>query len=220
MVDMVSGVSDLQAPPESVSPSQADLDVLRHSTAHVMAQAVLSLWPEARYAIGPPIEDGFYYDFDIGRPFLPEDLEAIERRMRGIIAQDQPFVREEVKLPEALELFRDQPFKVEILEGIGESSEQGVDGEVVSLYRNPRKGARDGEGYVDLCRGPHLPSTGAIPAFKLLRTSGAYWRGDEHRPMLPRIYGTPWFTHEELDAPLLRLEVAQRRAHPPLRAER
>jgi threonyl-tRNA synthetase len=210
---MVSGMSDPAASPESVSPSPADLDVLRHSTAHVMAQAVLSLWPEARYAIGPPIEDGFYYDFDIGRPFLPEDLEAIERRMRGIIAQDQPFVREEVRLPEALELFRDQPFKVEILEGIGESAEQGVEGEVVSLYRNPRRGAKDGEGYIDLCRGPHLPSTGAIPAFKLLRTSGAYWRGDEHRPMLQRIYGTAWFTQEELDAYLHRLEEAQRRDH-------
>jgi threonyl-tRNA synthetase len=214
---MVSGMSGPAATPESVSPSPADLDVLRHSTAHVMAQAVLSLWPEARYAIGPPIEDGFYYDFDIGRPFLPEDLEAIERRMRGIIAQDQPFVREEVKLPEALELFRDQPYKVEILEGIGESAEQGVEGEVVSLYRNPRKGApkggKDGDGYVDLCRGPHLPSTGAIPAFKLLRTSGAYWRGDEHRPMLQRIYGTAWFTQEELDAYLHRLAEAQRRDH-------
>ncbi|HEY2665861.1 MAG TPA: threonine--tRNA ligase [Actinomycetota bacterium] len=198
---------------ESVSPSPEDLDVLRHSTAHVMAQAVLSLWPEARYAIGPPIEDGFYYDFDIGRPFTPEDLEAIERKMRGIIAQDQPFVREEVKLPEALELFRDQPYKVEILEGIGESSDQGVEGEVVSLYRNPRKGSKGGEGYVDLCRGPHVPSTGAIPAFKLLRTSGAYWRGDEHRPMLQRIYGTAWFTQEELDAYLHRLEEAQRRDH-------
>ncbi len=206
-------MSDPAASPESVSQSPADLDVLRHSTAHVMAQAVLSLWPEARYAIGPPIEDGFYYDFDIGRPFLPEDLEAIERKMRGIIAQDQPFVREEVKLPAALELFRDQPFKVEILEGIGESSAEGVDGELVSLYRNPRKGAKDGEGYVDLCRGPHLPSTGAIPAFKLLRTSGAYWRGDEHRPMLQRIYGTAWFTQEELDAHLHRLEEAQRRDH-------
>ncbi|MEA2590623.1 MAG: threonyl-tRNA synthetase [Actinomycetota bacterium] len=215
---MVSGVSDPAASPES-APSRSDLEVLRHSTAHVMAQAVLSLWPEARYAIGPPIEDGFYYDFDIGRPFLPEDLVAIERKMRGIIAQDQPFVREEVKLPEALELFRDQPFKVEILEGIGESSEEGVEGEVVSLYRNPRKGAKDGEGYVDLCRGPHVPSTGAIPAFKLLRTSGAYWRGDEHKPMLQRIYGTAWFTQEDLDAYLHRLEEAQRRDHRKLGVE-
>jgi threonyl-tRNA synthetase len=215
---MVSGVSDPAASPES-APSRSDLEVLRHSTAHVMAQAVLSLWPEARYAIGPPIEDGFYYDFDIGRPFLPEDLVATERKMRGIIAQDQPFVREEVKLPEALELFKDQPYKVEILEGIGESSEEGVEGEVVSLYRNPRKGGKDGEGYVDLCRGPHVPSTGAIPAFKLLRTSGAYWRGDEHKPMLQRIYGTAWFTQDDLDAYLHRLEEAQRRDHRKLGVE-
>jgi threonyl-tRNA synthetase len=208
-------VSDPQAPLES----PPDLDVLRHSTAHVMAQAVLALWPDARYAIGPPIEDGFYYDFDIGRPFTPEDLEAIERKMRGIIAQDQPFIREEVKLPEALELFKDQPYKVEILQGIGESSDQGVEGEVVSLYRNPRKGGADGEGYVDLCRGPHVASTGLIPAFKLLRTSGAYWRGDEHNPMLQRIYGTAWFTQEELDAYLHRLEEAQRRDHRRLGAE-
>ena len=209
---------------ESAPPDTRErLDVLRHSTAHVMAQAVLSLWPDARYAIGPPIEDGFYYDFDIGRPFLPEDLVAIERKMRGIIAQDQPFVREEVELPEALALFKDQPFKVEILEGIGESADQGVAGEVVSLYRNPRKGApkgdKDGESYVDLCRGPHLPSTGAIPAFKLLRTSGAYWRGDEHKPMLQRIYGTAWFTKEELDDYLHRLEEAQRRDHRKLGVE-
>ncbi|HMC81409.1 MAG TPA: threonine--tRNA ligase [Acidimicrobiia bacterium] len=208
-------MSDPAAPPESASHSPGDLDVLRHSTAHVMAQAVLSLWPEARYAIGPPIEDGFYYDFDIGRPFLPEDLAAIERRMRGIIAQDQPFVREEVKLPDALELFQDQPYKVEILEGIGESSEEGVEGEVVSLYRNPH----DGDGYVDLCRGPHVESTGKIPAFKLLRTSGAYWRGDEHRPMLQRVYGTAWWSEEELADHLHRLEEAQRRDHRRLGAE-
>jgi threonyl-tRNA synthetase len=191
---------------ESQAPS---LDVLRHSTAHVLAQAVLSLWPDARYAIGPPIEDGFYYDFDIGRPFTPEDLEAIEAKMREIIAEDQPFVREEVPLPEAIELFKDQPYKVEILEGIGESADQGVEGEMVSLYRNPR----NGDGYVDLCRGPHLASTGKIPAFKLLRTSGAYWRGDEHRPMLQRIYGTAWWSEEELAAHLHRLEEAQRRDH-------
>ncbi|HYR62513.1 MAG TPA: threonine--tRNA ligase, partial [Actinomycetota bacterium] len=195
---------------ESAPPDTRErLDVLRHSTAHVMAQAVLSLWPDARYAIGPPIEDGFYYDFDIGRPFLPEDLVAIERKMRGIIAQDQPFVREEVELPEALALFKDQPYKVEILEGIGESADQGVAGEVVSLYRNPH----DGDSYLDLCRGPHVASTGQIPAFKLLRTSGAYWRGDEHRPMLQRIYGTAWWTQAELDNYLHRLEEAQRRDH-------
>ncbi|HWD09650.1 MAG TPA: threonine--tRNA ligase [Actinomycetota bacterium] len=191
---------------------QERLDILRHSTAHVMAQGVLSLWPEAHYAIGPPIEDGFYYDFDIGRPFTPEDLAAVERAMRGIIAQDQPFVREEVPLAAALEVFKDQPYKVEILHGIGESSDQGVEGETVSLYRNPHRG-KDGGSYLDLCRGPHVSSTGQIPAFKLLRSSGAYWRGDEHRPMLQRIYGTAWFTQKELDDYLHRLEEAQRRDH-------
>ncbi|GAC1366550.1 MAG: threonine--tRNA ligase [Actinomycetota bacterium] len=198
-------------PPEPAAPI-VSLDVLRHSTAHVMAQAVLSLWPEARYAIGPPIEDGFYYDFDIGRPFLPEDLTAIEGRMRGIIKQDQVFVREEVSVAEALEIFKDQPYKVEILHGIADSADQGVAGEVVSLYRNPHRG-RGGGSYLDLCRGPHLASTGAIPAFKLLRTSGAYWRGDEHRPMLQRIYGTAWWSQAELDQHLHRLEEAQRRDH-------
>jgi threonyl-tRNA synthetase len=193
------------------------LDVLRHSTAHVLAQAVLSLWPQAHYAIGPPIEDGFYYDFDIGRPFTPEDLAAIEKAMRGIIAQDQPFVREEVSIAEALQVFQDQPYKVEILQGIGESSDQGVEGERVSLYRNPHR--KDSGSYLDLCRGPHLASTGAIPAFKLLRSSGAYWRGDEHRPMLQRIYGTAWFSQADLDAHLHRLEEAQRRDHRRLGAE-
>ncbi|HEU5003775.1 MAG TPA: threonine--tRNA ligase [Actinomycetota bacterium] len=201
-----------QAPPAERDHDPEALAVLRHSAAHVMAQAVLALWPDAHYAIGPPIEDGFYYDFDIGRPFLPEDLAAIEKQMQGIIRQDQPFEREEVSIPEAIELFSDQPYKVEILQGIGESSEQGVEGERVSLYRNPSK-AKPGQSYLDLCRGPHVDSTGAIPAFKLLRTSGAYWRGDEHRPMLQRIYGTAWFTKADLEAYLHRLEEAQRRDH-------
>ncbi len=188
-------------------------EVLRHSTAHVMAQAVLALWPHAHYAIGPPIEDGFYYDFDIGRSFTPSDLEQIEAKMAEIVAQDQAFVREEVSLGEAAETFENQPYKLEILRGIGEESgQEGVLGEKVSLYRN------DG-GFVDLCRGPHLPSTGVIPAFKILRSSGAYWRGDEKRPMLQRIYGTAWESREALDAYLHRLEEAQRRDHRRLGAD-
>ncbi|MGH2770606.1 MAG: threonine--tRNA ligase, partial [Actinomycetota bacterium] len=191
----------------------AGREVLRHSTAHVMAQAVLALWPHAHYAIGPPIEDGFYYDFDIGRPFTPSDLERIEEKMAEVVAQDQAFVREEVSLGEAAEAFADQPYKLEILRGIGEESgQEGVLGEKVSLYRN------DG-GFVDLCRGPHLPSTGLIRAFKILRSSGAYWRGDEKRPMLQRIYGTAWESREALDAYLHRLEEAQRRDHRRLGAE-
>ncbi|HEX2259744.1 MAG TPA: threonine--tRNA ligase [Actinomycetota bacterium] len=181
--------------------------VLRHSTAHVLAQAVLSLWPHAKYAGGPPIEDGFYYDFDIGRPFTPEDLAKIEKKMAEIVKEDQPFSREEVAISEAAEIFRDQPYKLEWINEMGdESEEQGVIGEKVSLYRNADK-------FVDLCRGPHLPSTGRIRAFKLTKSSGAYWRGDERRPMLQRIYGTAWESKEALQNYLWRLEEAEKRDH-------
>ena len=183
-------------------------EVVRHSTAHVLAQAVLSLYPGAKYAIGPPVQDppGFYYDFDIGRPFTPEDLEQIEAKMREIVEADQPFTREEVTITEALDLFADQPYKREILEGIGEeSASEGVAGDKVSLYRN--------DGFVDLCRGPHLPSTGRIRAFQLLKTSGAYWRGDEKRQMLQRIYGTAWESQEALDDYLQRRDEAEQRDH-------
>ena len=146
--------------------------VIRHSSAHVLAQAVLDLHPGAAFAIGPPIEDGFYYDFDIGRGFHPEDLEAIEARMQEIIAEDQPFTREVVPTAEAKRLFADQPFKTEIIEGVDE--DQGAGATEVSLYRNLD--------FVDLCRGPHVPSTGRIKAVKLLRSSGSYWRGDEQQP--------------------------------------
>ncbi len=177
--------------------------VLRHSAAHVLAQAVLSLYPGATFAIGPPIEDGFYYDFDIGRPFTPEDLERIEAKMADIIAADQPFIRETVSRERALELFADHPFKREIIESV-EPSEVDPGGEV-TLYRN--------DGFVDLCRGPHVPSTGRLRAVKLLRSAGAYWRGDERRPQLQRIYGTAWESRKALDAYLHRLEEAERRDH-------
>jgi len=183
--------------------SDAGRHILRHSASHVMAQAVLGLFPGARYAIGPAIEDGFYYDFDIGRAFTPEDLEAIEARMTEIVAADQPFEREVVGKEEALSVFADQPFKREIIESADEA-EVG-EGLRVSLYRN--------RGFVDLCRGPHLPSTGKLAAFKLLRTAGAYWRGDEHRPQLQRIYGTAWESRAALDDYLHRLEEARRRDH-------
>src|ERR1041385_9142454 len=133
-------------------------EILRHSTAHVLAQAVCALFPRTKYAIGPSIEDGFYYDFDIGRPFTPEDLDAIDAKMREIIAAEQPFVKEVVSRDEGLKRFQDQPYKLEIIEGV-EASEGG--GEVVSIYRN--------DGWEDLCLGPHLENTGLIPAFKLMR---------------------------------------------------
>ncbi|MCA1840567.1 MAG: threonine--tRNA ligase [Actinobacteria bacterium] len=181
--------------------------VLRHSTAHITAQAVLSIWPDALYAGGPPIENGFYYDFDIGRPFTPEDLEQIEAKMAEIIAEDQPFERQEVGIAEAAAVFKGQPFKLEWIQGIDEdAAEQGVLGGSVSVYRNGNK-------FVDLCRGPHIPSTGRVRAFKILRSSGAYWKGSEKNQMLQRIYGTAWESQEALDDYTARLAEAERRDH-------
>ena len=183
--------------------TEAGRSVLRHSAAHVMAQAVLDLYPGAKFAIGPAITDGFYYDFDIGRPFTPEDLERIEQRMEEIIAEDQAFVRDTATISEALELFSDQPFKSEIIRGVDEA--EGAGSSEVSLYRN--------EAFVDLCRGPHVPSTGRIKAVKLMRSAGAYWRGDEHKPQLQRIYGTAWEDRKALRTYLHRLEEAEKRDH-------
>jgi threonyl-tRNA synthetase len=191
-------------------------EVLRHSTAHVMAQAVLNLHPEAKYSIGPPIEDGFYYDFDVERPFTPEDIEAIEAEMRHIIDANQRFEREELDRASALALFADQPYKIEIIEGVAEGADaleqQGAGGEVISVYYNRAPGSSEAA-FVDLCRGPHIPGTGRIKAFKLLRSAGAYWRGDERNKMLQRIYGTAWESKSALDAYLHRLEEAERRDH-------
>ncbi len=186
--------------------------VLRHSTAHVMAQAVCDLWPGARYAIGPPIEDGFYYDFELpgGAHFSDDDLERIEARMRAIVAENQPFVREEHTIDEGLALFADQPFKVEIIEGV-EVAEGAGDG-VVSAYRNTER-------FVDLCRGPHVPGTARLGHFKLMKVAAAYWRGDEHRPQLQRVYGTAWESTAALKDHLHRLEEAEKRDHRKLGAE-
>ena len=171
---------------------------MRHSAAHVMAGVVLTLFPDAKLGIGPPTEDGFYYDFLVPEPFTPEELETIEAHMREDVARDIPFDRRELSRSEAQKQFADQPLKIEILEEIPE-------GEAISTYRH-------GE-FEDLCEGPHVESTGAIPAFKLLSIAGAYWRGDEHRPMLQRIYGTAFESQEALDDHLKRLEQAQLRDH-------
>ena len=186
--------------------------VLRHSTAHVMAQAVTQLWPGAKFAIGPPIEDGFYYDFELpgGAHFTEDDLDRIEGRMREIVKQAQPFVREEHSVAEGLELFADQPYKVEIIEGV--DSSEGAAGGVVSAYRNSPD-------FVDLCRGPHVPSTDRLGSFKLMRVAGAYWRGDEKRQQLQRIYGTAWENDAALKEHLHRLEEAERRDHRKLGVE-
>src|SRR5688500_678647 len=198
---------------------QDQLYKLRHSAAHVMAQAVLELYPEAKIAIGPPIENGFYYDFDLGkdeggksRTFAPDDLEKITKRMRQIVAGKHPFNYREVAASEARELFKDQPYKLELIEGLekGEVDEYGNEVEsapVISTYKH--------DTFEDLCRGPHVEHTGQIPAdaFALMSVAGAYWRGDEHNPMLQRIYGTAWPNKKELNEHLQMLEEAKKRDH-------
>ncbi len=191
---------------------QSKLYRLRHSAAHVMAQAVLEKFPEGKVAIGPPIEDGFYYDFDLPRPLTPEDLEEIEARMREIIKNDSEFIREEVSADQAREMFADQPYKLELIEGLeeGDVDEHGnpVDEKpVITIYKSDE--------FVDLCRGPHLESTGKIHpnAVKLMKVAGAYWRGDENNPMLQRIYGTAWLSPKDLKQHLWRMEEARKRDH-------
>jgi threonyl-tRNA synthetase len=197
-------------------------DILRHSTAHVMAQAVQQLWPEAKLGIGPPVENGFYYDFDVETPFVPEDLDKIETAMRKIIKEGQRFSRRSVADADALDELQDEPYKIELigLKGSGHSDDaaEGAQVEVggsgdgeLTIYDNLR---RDGElAWKDLCRGPHLPTTKRIPAFKLMRTAAAYWRGDEKNKQLQRIYGTAWESKDALAGHLDRLEEAEKRDH-------
>ena len=200
--------------------SDEGLHTLRHSTAHVLAQAVLDLWPGATHAIGPPIEHGFYYDFELpgGGVFTADDLEAIDARMREIIAADQAFERFEAGASEALELFAEHRYKREIIEKVTAGAadvemarEASTDG-TVTWYRN-------GEGFIDLCTGPHVPSTGRLGHFALQKVAGAYWRGDEKQPMLQRIYGTAWADKKSLKGHLHRLAEAEKRDHRRLAAE-
>ncbi len=174
------------------------LYVLRHSAAHVLATAVRSLWPDAGIGFGPPIAEGFYYDFDVEQPFTPDDLERIEAQMAKVVAADDAFARQEVERDEARQLFSDDPYKLERLEEIPED-------DVISIYR-------DGA-FLDLCRGPHVPSTGRVKNYKILHAAGAYWRGDERRPMLQRIYATAFFGKSRLDEHLHLLEEARKRDH-------
>ena len=192
---------------------ETELYRIRHSSAHVMAQAVVEMFPEeAKVAIGPPIAEGFYYDFDLPRSLTPEDLEVIERRMRELIEGDFEFEMQVVSADEAKEIFKDQPYKLELIEGlevggVDEYGEPTEEAPVISTYTH--------DTFTDLCRGPHLERTGQINpgALKLLNVAGAYWRGDEHRPLLQRIYGTAWETSEELEQYLWRLEEAKKRDH-------
>ncbi len=197
---------------EILTPSSAaGREVLRHSTAHVLAQAVLRLWPGSHYAIGPVIEDGFYYDFELpdGQHFSDDDLGRIEAAMREIVKEDQRFVRSEHTIDEGLALFATQPYKTEIIRTVsqgGAEVDASAGATVVSAYRNS-------ESFTDLCRGPHVPSTRRLGHFKLMRVAGAYWRGDEKRPQLQRIYGTAWESKDALAQHLYRLEEAEKRDH-------
>jgi threonyl-tRNA synthetase len=197
-----------------VTPASDDgREVLRHSSAHVLAQAVTRLWPGAHYAIGPAIRDGFYYDFELpgGQHFSDDDLVRVDAEMRDIVAEDQPFTRSEYSISDGLVLFRNQPFKIEIIEavarGAGEEdlAETGG-GDTISTYSNT-------DAFIDLCRGPHVPSTSHLGHFQLTRVAGAYWRGDESQPQLQRIYGTAWESKEALAAHLVQLEEAEKRDH-------
>lgn len=218
--DLGSPLSDGATVSILTSDSDEGRHVLRHSTAHVLAQAVVSLFPGAKFTIGPAIEDGFYYDFDLpgGRTFSDDDLQRIEEEMRRIVAADQPFVRHEVTVADALKMFSDQPYKCEIIERVTSGSADGSDaGEVgsgssVSVYRNS-------ESFVDLCRGPHVPSTSRLGHFALMKVAGAYWRGNEKGQMLQRVYGTAWESKAALDEHLHRLAEAEKRDHRRLAVE-
>ncbi|MFI2077136.1 MULTISPECIES: threonine--tRNA ligase [Streptomyces] len=203
--------------------SEDGLNILRHSTAHVMAQAVQELFPEAKLGIGPPVKDGFYYDFDVEKPFTPDDLKLIEKKMQEIQKRGQRFSRRVVTDDAAREELADEPYKLELIGLKGSAShDDGADVEVgageLTIYDN--LDAKTGElCWKDLCRGPHLPTTRVIPAFKLMRNASAYWRGSEKNPQLQRIYGTAWPTKDELKAYLEFLVEAERRDHRKLGAE-
>jgi threonyl-tRNA synthetase len=199
LVDLSRRVEDDAVLEGIEADSPAALEILRHSAAHIMAQAVKSIFPEARVAIGPAIENGFYYDFDVARPFTQEDLEKIEAKMREIVSQKLPFSRRDMPREEAIGFFAGlgESYKVELLEGFTDP--------VVSIYRQ-------GD-FIDLCRGPHIPHSGFLKAFKLTSVAGAYWRGDERNPMLQRIYGTAFRDVESLKKYLTFLEEAQKRDH-------
>ncbi len=198
LVDVCSPVTDGARVEIVTERDGAALDLLRHSAAHVMATAVKDLFPEARFGIGPSIEDGFYYDIDVARPLTPADLESIEARMREIVASAEGFTRRVLTREEAVSTFADQPYKLELIDELPEDAE-------ITAYSSGS--------FTDLCRGPHLPDASFVRAFKLMKVAGAYWRGDSDRPMLQRIYGTAWFSQKDLDAYLTRLEEAEKRDH-------
>jgi threonyl-tRNA synthetase len=198
LVDVMRPI-ETDAAIEILTEKSADaLYLLRHSAAHMLATAVRQVRPQAGIGFGPPIEDGFYYDFDVSEPFTPDDVERIEAEMRKVAAEEQHFERQQVSKAEARKFFADDPLKLERLEEL-------ADDEVITVYRNGP--------FLDLCRGPHVPDTGRVKHFKLMSVAGAYWRGDEKRQMLQRIYGTAWFSKDDLEQHLHRIEEAKRRDH-------
>ncbi len=190
----------------------SELYRIRHSAAHIMAQAVLEMFPNGKIAIGPPIEDGFYYDFDLPRSLTPEDLEKLENRMREIIKGQHPFIKEVITADEARQIFKGQPYKLELIDGLEKG---GHDEYGNPLQEKPEISIYKDDTFVDLCRGPHMQGTGQInpEAIKLMSVAGAYWRGDENKPMLQRVYGTAWKSSRELENYLWRLEEARKRDH-------
>jgi threonyl-tRNA synthetase len=196
MSSQAAGPDEVRVSPDNAE--EYDLARMRHSAAHVMAEAVLDIFPDAKLAIGPAIDNGFYYDFDLPRSLSPDDLEQIEARMRGHIKAREKFERREVSRDEALAIFADQPYKLELIQDLPAD-------EVISTYQNGP--------FLDLCRGPHVADTSKIGAFKLLNIAGAYWRGNENRPMLQRVYGTAWASKADLEAYLNQLEEARKRDH-------
>ena len=218
--DLTAGLNDGQEVAIITANTDEGRHVLRHSTAHVLAQAVTRLFPGAKFSVGPAIEHGFYYDFDLpdGKTFSDDDLGAIQKEMERIVKEDQPFIRSEMSPDEALELFADQPYKCEIIQRVTSADGDALDagevgsGDVISAYRNS-------DTFVDMCVGPHVPSTGKLKHFALQRTSGAYWRGSEEARMLQRIYGTAWESKDALKEHLTQLEEAAKRDHRRLATE-
>ena len=206
--DLVTPLHDGAAVAIVTEDSERGLYTIRHSTAHVLAQAVLDLFPGATFGIGPPVENGFYYDFELpdGGTFNPEDLDRIDERMREIIKERQPFIRDEISSDQARVVFKDHRYKLEIIDGAAEDPTSVTEAGTVRTYENPPR-------FIDLCRGPHVPDTGRLGHFKLMRVAGAYWRGDEKNPMLQRIYGTAWHSKAALEEHLHQLEEAAKRDH-------
>ena len=198
LVDLSTPINGDAAIQIITAKDEEGLEVMRHSCAHIMAEAICSIWPEAKLVYGPTVEEGFYYDIDLDEPIRPSDFERIEEKMQEIAKADKPFIRKEMTRAEALAKLAGDKYKTDNI--------KRADSEIISFYSH-------GDGFEDLCRGPHVPSTGKAGSFKIMSVAGAYWHGDPTQKMLQRVYGTAWPTKKELDEYLQRLEEAKRRDH-------